>query len=710
MAWMLPTAIAASALFGSKAASSAASTQANAASQSAEVSKQISDQQIALAREQYNAQLLAQEPFRQGGLAAQNKLMRLLGISMPPNYNAMNGTSLVTEQGVTTPTTPLPQTDAYVPGTVYAPGKTFADGSYVNNAGHLLVPDKVDPTMYVDKGVANVVKPATTPVTPVTPVKPVTTPVTPVTPVKPVTPTTTPTSTTPTSTTPTSTTPTSTTPTTAPLDAATVASYQAAVQGMSVAQIAAQAQKLGLSAAQVGQVIGVSAADITAAGYSPTGGTIDPSVANNTFTSPGQFAQVAPTATPAAAAPTPGTQYSDGSYVNNAGHLLTPDAVDPSMYVDNGVATAQSTANLQAPPAAQPDMGGDMMGVQSFDEGSPSDFQPQPMMMSRSMAPMAMSMGEPQAMGMNEPQALNAAAPTDVFGDMSKIMQMTGSPQEIDLKLAQYMDINGVSPQQVQKVFNANGNNVTAAQIQEHYVNANPQGVYSDFGSAAKPFTMNMPSTVNSSGQTVPGAQFDPSSLLSNFSPADFTAQTDPGYAFRFKEGERAVNNSMAARGLGISGAGLKAATKYGQDMGSQEYQNAYNRFQTNRANQGQVYGNAFNQAQVERTNLLNPLQGLMGSGQTAANQVNNLSGNFTNQVNSSLGNYGTNATNALVGGANARASGYVGGANALSSALSTGLNYSNNNAMLNAYNNRTLNPYSVPTSNQSGVNMGFAG
>lgn len=650
MAWMIPAAIFSSALFGSKAASSAASTQADAASQSADVSKQISDQQIALAREQYNAQLLAQEPFRQGGLAAQNKLMRLLGVAMPPNYNSMAGTSLTTQTGVT-PTTNT----------------------------------------------------ATTPVTPTTLVKPVTTPVT--TPVKPATtPTTTPVTTTPTTGTTIGTTPTTgtTTPTSLPtglLDAATVASYQAAVQGMSVAQIAAQAQKLGLSATQVSQVLGVSAAEITAAGYSPTGGTIDPSVANNTFTSPGQFAQVAPTATPAAAAPAPGTQFSDGSYVNSDGNLLSPDPIFEGEWINKGVATAQSTANLQAPPAAQPDMGGDMMGVQSFNEGSPSDFQPR-MMMSRSMAPMDMGMGEPQAMGMNEPQALNAAAPTDVFGDMSKIMQMTGSPQEIDLKLAQYMDINGVSPQQVQKVFNANGNNVTAAQIQEHYVNANPQGVYSDFGSAAKPFTMNMPSTVDSTGKTVPGAQFDPSSLLSNFSPADFTAQTDPGYAFRFKEGERAVNNSMAARGLGISGAGLKAATKYGQDMGSQEYQNAYNRFQTNRANQGQVYGNAFNQAQVERTNLLNPLQSLMGSGQTSANQVNNLSGNFTNQVNSSLGNYGTNATNALVGGANARASGYVGGANALSSALSTGLNYSNNNAMLNAYNNRTQYPYSVPTAN----------
>lgn len=171
MAWMIPAAIVGSSLFGSKAASSAASTQADAAAKSAEVSKQISDQQIALAREQYNAQLLAQEPFRQGGLAAQNKLMRLLGISMPPNYNAMGGTSLVTEQGVTAPTAPTGTPTyvngaTYTPGTNYSPGSTFADGSYVNNAGHLLVPDKVDPSMYIDKGLANITPTPTPTVTP----------------------------------------------------------------------------------------------------------------------------------------------------------------------------------------------------------------------------------------------------------------------------------------------------------------------------------------------------------------------------------------------------------------------------------------------------------------------------------------------------------------------------------------------------------------
>jgi hypothetical protein len=87
-AWMLPAAIIGSALVGSKAASSAASTQADAAAKSGDLSKLISDDQIALAREQYNAQALNQEPFRQGGLAAQNQLMKLLGLKMPVTQTA----------------------------------------------------------------------------------------------------------------------------------------------------------------------------------------------------------------------------------------------------------------------------------------------------------------------------------------------------------------------------------------------------------------------------------------------------------------------------------------------------------------------------------------------------------------------------------------------------------------------------------------------
>jgi len=138
-----------------------------------------------------------------------------------------------------------------------------------------------------------------------------------------------------------------------------------------------------------------------------------------------------------------------------------------------------------------------------------------------------------------------------------------------------------------------------------------------------------------------------------DFSMQDF--QQDPGYAFRMSEGLKALDRTAAARGGLLSGAALRGATRFGQDMASQEYTNAFNRYQTNRANQ------------------LNPLQSLMGAGQTAAGNVAGAGTSFANQA-------GQNYMNA----ANARASGYVGSANAWSNALGNAYNQYNQNQMMN--------------------------
>jgi hypothetical protein len=61
--------------------------------------------------------------------------------------------------------------------------------------------------------------------------------------------------------------------------------------------------------------------------------------------------------------------------------------------------------------------------------------------------------------------------------------------------------------------------------------------------------------------------------------------QADPGYAFRLSEGQKALERQAAARGGLISGSALKAASRFGQEMGSQEFQNAFARAQTERAN-----------------------------------------------------------------------------------------------------------------------------
>lgn len=52
----------------------------------------------------------------------------------------------------------------------------------------------------------------------------------------------------------------------------------------------------------------------------------------------------------------------------------------------------------------------------------------------------------------------------------------------------------------------------------------------------------------------------------------------DPSYQFRLKEGQRALQNSAAARGTLRTGGTLKDLLGYGQSFASQEYNNIYNR------------------------------------------------------------------------------------------------------------------------------------
>lgn len=213
-------------------------------------------------------------------------------------------------------------------------------------------------------------------------------------------------------------------------------------------------------------------------------------------------------------------------------------------------------------------------------------------------------------------------------------------------------------------------------------------------------------------------------SAAKSFTAADM--EQDPGYAFRLSEGQKAIERSTAARGGLQSGAALKAAARYGQDMGSQEYANAFNRYQT------------------ERSNLLAPLQSLQAIGQASAAQQAAAAGNLSSGSSQALQNYGagtsaaygnyganagniaaqqgagatsaygsygsgstnayansnaarqsaygtgaTNAINAITGAGNAMAAGQIGSANAYSNALSQGIGLYgmyNQNQLLNKY------------------------
>jgi hypothetical protein len=144
-----------------------------------------------------------------------------------------------------------------------------------------------------------------------------------------------------------------------------------------------------------------------------------------------------------------------------------------------------------------------------------------------------------------------------------------------------------------------------------------------------------------------------------DFGESDF--ETDPGYAFRLSEGMKALDRTAAARGGLLSGATLKGAQRYNQGLASQEYENAYNRYQTNRANQ------------------LNPLMGYAtGPGMSATAASSGAAQNFGMQTGQNLQDIGT-----------ARASGYLGSANALSGALNTAGNLYMYNTRTNALRGR---------------------
>lgn len=119
--------------------------------------------------------------------------------------------------------------------------------------------------------------------------------------------------------------------------------------------------------------------------------------------------------------------------------------------------------------------------------------------------------------------------------------------------------------------------------------------------------------------------------FMRDFSMADF--QADPGYAFRLSEGQKALEASAAARGGLLSGGTGKALVNYGQEAGSQEYGNAYNRFN------------------ADRDRRFNRLSSLAGTGQTATRDVTQQGA----ATASNIGNLQTQAGSAQAAGSIAR-------------------------------------------------------
>jgi hypothetical protein len=167
----------------------------------------------------------------------------------------------------------------------------------------------------------------------------------------------------------------------------------------------------------------------------------------------------------------------------------------------------------------------------------------------------------------------------------------------------------------------------------------------------------------NLSNLTSAGFSFNPSNL-----------ESTPGYQFALEQGLKGVSNTMAARGLGGSGAEMKAGANYAANLAQSTYQQAFN--------------NALSTYNTNVTSLLpQASMGLTAANLTAGNlmEAARYSGN-TNLAGSeyagnagmwsgghrasNLLNAGVYAGNAAANSGNAQAQGHINAANAWNGAL----------------------------------------
>lgn len=111
----------------------------------------------------------------------------------------------------------------------------------------------------------------------------------------------------------------------------------------------------------------------------------------------------------------------------------------------------------------------------------------------------------------------------------------------------------------------------------------------------------------------------------------DYAAsEKDPGYKFRVDQGERSMERGAAASGKMLSGQQQKALIGFGQEMGSQEYGNSFNRAaQEHNMNASRLQNNF---------NMLNSLSN------QGAQVASNLAGYRGNLAAMRTGAYGSNA------------------------------------------------------------------
>ena len=150
--------------------------------------------------------------------------------------------------------------------------------------------------------------------------------------------------------------------------------------------------------------------------------------------------------------------------------------------------------------------------------------------------------------------------------------------------------------------------------------------------------------------------------LTAAFNPTMAQLSATPGYQFTLGQGQLAAQNGYAAQGLSSSGAALKGATNYAENLAATTYQQQFQNYWTNNLNAAGL------------------LQNQTGLGENAAAQVGNMGTTTAGQI-----------ANSTSQGAAASAAGTIGSANALTGAIGGVSGAANNAALMLAMNNSGL-------------------
>jgi len=163
------------------------------------------------------------------------------------------------------------------------------------------------------------------------------------------------------------------------------------------------------------------------------------------------------------------------------------------------------------------------------------------------------------------------------------------------------------------------------------------QGYFTDYQDAGKQGLDQL------RGMQAPG-QYQSQEQQPTYQAQEFNYQEDPGMAYRMRTGQEAIQTGAAAQGAGLSGATQKGLAKFGQELGSQEYGNAYDRYMQNRRQGYQEHLGGLGQYNLNRTfgagqqqqqfaNQLGLAGGLADYGQNAARSLGQLSSNYGSNI-----------------------------------------------------------------------------